>query len=224
MEVDTIVSAESGSYRVAGKLVDSDTLSIRIINENYTERWASNYSANYISDVTQKAGSFKSISEFWKMIVGAVNDGSEYLTMNILTEDDMRGLSQSGIGTGSDNKLYLLLTASLDGRRFRFPLPVRSAPFTYEEYADTIRLLYEDNRVMQSLTIQADCTQTILSLERKIKKFSVMMNQLREEKDGTIYALKRKIKRLRQRIREMEVSDVQRVGRNKSRQWPNRTT
>ena len=195
-EFETVIATGKYKYRIAGQAASPNSFTIRIINEDYTERWAGNYSANYIDDITQKAGCVKRISVFWRMLVNAVKSETDSVTLQILTEDEMEALSNSRIGE-PDNRLYLLLTHMSEYDCFRYPLPVRVAPFTYEEYADTIKLLYEDNKNLQKALVDSDCTATIMSLETKVEEFTEMMSQLRKQKDLEIARLKRKIKQMK---------------------------
>ena len=200
-EFETVIVTGKEKYRIAGQATTPNAFTIRIINEDYTERWAGNYSANYIDDITTKAGCVKRISVFWRMLVNAAKSETDSVTLQILTEDEIQTLSNSRISE-PDRKLYLLLTQSSEYDCFKYPLPVRVAPFTYEEYADTIKLLYQDNKNLQKALVDSDCTDTIMSLEQKVEEFSQMMTQLRKQKDMEIATMKKKLRKAKAKLEE----------------------
>lgn len=202
VDFDVVIGSASGKYRIAGQAMNHDSFTLRIINEDYTKRWAGTYSANYINDITQKAGCVKKISVFWKMLVNAVKNQNPSVTLEIFTDDEMLSFSHSRVVNDHDPKLYILLTQTSDYDCFKYPLPVPFAAFTYEEYAETIKLLYEDNKNLQKSLAASDCTMTVLSLEEKLEEYTQVIEQLRKQKDLQIATLKRKVKNLKAKIEE----------------------
>ena len=47
-EFDIVNTTNDIKYRFSGRVVNHDTFSLKIINEDYTLRWAADFSANYI--------------------------------------------------------------------------------------------------------------------------------------------------------------------------------
>ena len=204
VDFDTVVTTNNVKYRVAGQALSQGAFALRIINENYTRRWAANYSANYIDDITQKTGCVKRISVFWKMLLDAAKGQSQSCTLQILTEDEMQELSHSRVLNDSGQKIYLLITQASEYDSFRYPLPVKEAPFTYEEYADTIKLLYEDNKNLQRSLADSDCAATLVSLEQKVEEYSEMLAQVRKQKDNEIALLKKQLKAMKAKLVEVK--------------------
>jgi hypothetical protein len=197
---DVVITGTDSKYRLSGRTNTRDSFTLKIVNEDFTERWTSSYSASFIDEITQKAGCAKRISVFWKMLVNAVNHDSLTVTIEILNESEIQQASRSKSNAECMDRIFLLLTQSSEYDCFRYPLPVKKVPFTREEYAETIRLLYNDNKQMHESLVSSDCVPQVLVVEQKMEEYNAIVNQMRAQKDAEIAALRKKVKALKQRI------------------------
>jgi coiled-coil domain-containing protein 61 len=201
-DFEVVIASPDSKYRLTGRSSNRDSFTLKIINEDFTERWTSSYSAGFIDEITHKAGCAKRITVFWKMLVKAALGESQTVTVEILTEIELQRMSGSRISGDSGDRIFLLLTQSSEYDRFRYPLPVKKVPFTREEYAETIRILYEDNRQMHESLVSSDCIPNVLIIEQKIAEYNTIVNEIRAQKDAEIFVLKKKIKKLKQKLAE----------------------
>lgn len=220
-EFEKIVTTDDKKYRFSGRVLNHDTFSLKIINEDYTLRWAADFSANYIDDLTTKAGCVKKISVFWKMLTEIAENESQTASVEVLTALQVQEIAKSKSknkiisSQNSDNimfnldpgderntKLFVVLTQKSEYDLFKYPLSLPPVPFTYEEYAQTIKLLYHDNAQLHKSLIAADCSQLVVSLENKVSEFAAMFAEMKKAKDEKIKALKKKIKFLQARQKE----------------------
>jgi hypothetical protein len=199
---EVVIPGTDGKYRFTGRSNSRDSFTLRIVNEDLTERWTSSYSAAFIDEITQKAGCAKRMNVFWRMLVNAAIGKSQTVALEILTELEIQHASHSTTTVESNERIFLLLTQSSEYDSFRYPLPVKKVPFTNAEYAETIRLLYEDNKQMHETLASSDCIPAVLVLEQKIAEYNEIVKQLRAQKDAEISALKKKVKRLKQKLAE----------------------
>lgn len=229
-EFDIVNTTNDIKYRFSGRVVNHDTFSLKIINEDYTLRWAADFSANYIDDLTTKAGCIKRISVFWKMLTEIAENESQTATLEILTAAQVQEIKNAKSKNPSNivrssqnqkksykfvenfglddenNKLYVIITQKSEYDCFKYPLSLPTVPFTYEEYAETIKLLYHDNAQLHKSLIAADCSQVVLSLENKVSEFAKMFEEMKKVKDDKIKSLKKKIKLLQTKQKDQQPS------------------
>ena len=202
-EFNVVIPCYRTKYRVAGHVTSQDSFTIIAINESYTQRWAGTFSANFIDAMTQKAGCGKRISVFWRMLVAAANGESQTARIEIATEEEMqrRGAADA---SDSDGRVYILLTQRSEYDCFKYPLPLKVTRFTYEEYAQTIEMLYEDNRRLKRELAKSDGGARIEELEQKLGDSDRELENVRKKKDTQIAKLQKKVRRLKAKLAKTE--------------------
>jgi hypothetical protein len=195
-EFNVVVEGTECKYRLFGRATSRGTFSIRILNEDYTQRWMGSYSATFIDEITQKAGCAKKISVFWKMVSDAATRTSRTVTLDILTEEEIQNVGRLRVTSESGHRIFLLVTQSSEYDCFRYPLPVKTVPFTCEEYAETVRRLYQHNKSLAA----ADCVSAAIAIEQKLADFRDIVARVQKQKDSEIAALRRKVKALKQKL------------------------
>jgi hypothetical protein len=201
-EFDVVITGDVHRYRVGGQLLNDETFTVRIVNEDLTERWFGNYGANYIDDLTQKAGCVKRLSVFWRMLVDGAKCKSPKLTLEVLTSEEMENLSHSKFGSESDDKLFLLLTHASDYDCFRFPLPVKFVPFSTQELLQTVSELYQDNKRLQRTLAATDCMAQVISIEKKFGELQALLKETQKRSNTKILALKKQVACLKGKLRK----------------------
>jgi hypothetical protein len=198
-EIEAVVTSGDAKYRITGHS-NRDSFVLKVVNENLTDRWTSTYSAGFIDEITQKAGCAKRITVFWKMLADAATRESQSVTLEILTEAQIQQASRSRTSGESEDRLFVLLTQSSEYDCFRYPLPIKRVPFTRDECLETISLLYEDNRRMHETITAMDCAPAVLVVEQKLAEYMAMVDQMREQLEAERAALKKKVRRLKQKL------------------------
>ena len=94
-EFDIVITTPKAKYRFSGIVINHDSFSLKIINENYTMRWGADFSANYIDDLTTKAGCTKRISVFWKMLLSIAKGESQTASIEVLTPQEVYEIKKS---------------------------------------------------------------------------------------------------------------------------------
>jgi coiled-coil domain-containing protein 61 len=203
-EFDAILAGIGHKYRFTAKLSGSDLFAVQIVNEDFTQRWSGTYSANYVDDMTQKAGCTKKLSVFWRMMRDSIGESS-MLSLEVLTSQEIQNLSHFKLIPEPDDRLFVLLTQKSEYDCFRFPLPLKSVPYSSEELVATIRLLYQDNRDMKRAFAAADCMGPVLAIEKKCEKLQELVKEVQKQKDMKICALKKKVKMLKAKLNSAAV-------------------
>jgi hypothetical protein len=198
-EFKVVLEAAGCKYHLFGRYTGRETFSIRILNEDYSQRWMRKYSATFINEVTQKAGCTKKISVFWRMLAEAATRMSRTVKLEIMTEAEIQNVSRLRVSSEPGDRIFLLVTQSSECDFFRYPLPVKSVPFTYEEYAEMIRRLRQDNKRLQENLAASDCVSAAMVIEQKLAEFSDIVTLVQNQKDDEIAALRRKVKAIKQK-------------------------
>ena len=196
-EFNVVVRGRRGKYRIAGQVLSQDAFTVIAIDETYTHRWAGNFSANFIDDITQKAGCVKRINVFWRMLLSAALGESQTVTLQVLTDDEINSNSDDG-------RIFIVITQQSEFDRFRYPLPLKVARFTYEEYEQTIQLLYEDNKNLKKALANSDSADQIAALEAQVGQYKQKVEDVRRHKDAKIAALKKKMQKLKAKLAKAE--------------------
>lgn len=119
-------------------LFQNDTLRIDIEHEAKSVYWHGEFNANAIKDITSKMGSFKSIDVFVKMLICALSNESENITINFVSFNEIQRLSDNksqnlnysnsninstSINKANDIKKYLMLVYT-QFEKVVYPLPL----------------------------------------------------------------------------------------------------
>jgi coiled-coil domain-containing protein 61 len=105
------------------------------VNElNSANQWKGAYDANYIEELTRKTGNFKSFPIFVNMLITALKQESESVSLDLLTFSDLEMLrnkkaaasSRPAADTRNQNqnnqKRVLILTYNVEFDRINYPL------------------------------------------------------------------------------------------------------
>ena len=130
-------------YSLKLSVKDTSTFSLTLINDDIPERWESDFTAEFVQEITTKVGNTKRFPVFVKMIQVAVV-GSTEVTFDILTQEEaLRG--QSARSRKSEDKMYFVLNHVTQFENVHYPLPLKINPFTLEELKMIIRKYRKEN-------------------------------------------------------------------------------
>ena len=170
-------------------LSQGNTLSISVESNDTNQRWTSEFTSQYIEEITLKAGSFKKYSVFVKMLISAFNKESDSVFVDLLTASDLEALKARKMGNSmSDNKSistsqassnikkrYIILTYSGEFDRVHYPLPL---PF--EETPNPSALRRTISRLRRQLE-QLKKGEVVTADTSTDKEARIMVTQLRQE-------------------------------------------
>lgn len=164
-------------------------------------RWSGEFSAQYIEEITQKAGNFKKFPVFVKMLCSAFSKESESVFVDLLTYNDLEMLKARKSGgstplTASTSanprsllKRYVILTYTGEFDRVHFPLPINHEDTpNVDALQRTIRRLRHQLEGVRSIGLPATSSA----------------NEPEGDKDLTLTVLKRENTELRHRLRLLE--------------------
>ena len=147
---------------VVNLAVKGAMISLEIEETVSNERWSGEFTAQYMEEITLKAGNFKKFSVFVKMLISSFDRENDSVYVDVLTYADLETLKARKAGTAdganagaattasttgkskSEMKRYVILTYRSDYDRVHYPLPLsfEETPNT-ESMRRTIRRLRE---------------------------------------------------------------------------------
>jgi coiled-coil domain-containing protein 61 len=124
-----------GATPLSGSLLK---IEVEQVDDDSNDRWSSEFTSQYIEEITHKAGNFKKFAVFSKMLSAAFTEAKDnVLYVDLLTSSDLEmlkarkstggdshgGQFQASSG-GVSNKRYIILTYSGEFDRVHYPLPL----------------------------------------------------------------------------------------------------
>eukprot|EP00730_Choanoeca_flexa_P014097 TRINITY_DN6035_c0_g1_i1.p1 TRINITY_DN6035_c0_g1~~TRINITY_DN6035_c0_g1_i1.p1 ORF type:complete len:531 (+),score=52.28 TRINITY_DN6035_c0_g1_i1:70-1662(+) len=113
--------------------VESSVLLIKVEDELTTEAWNGSFTAQYVEELAQKAGNYKSFRTFVDMLCKALVATTASLELHWLTQSDLQALYAKRQHTfhpinsvTAIERRYLILTYNAEYDRVHFPLPLNS--------------------------------------------------------------------------------------------------
>lgn len=213
-EINTIIEQNNKIYRLSAQYLSPESFSVQIISEDWTIRYASEFSSSFIEKTTSKSGSFKRLPVFWKMFFLAcqkLENTKPLLTIEILTSAQLQQFvtfpvseslieSQSELdkSTTKDNKLFLIVTQISDFDKTRYLLPLIYTPYSNEELILSLRRLYFENKKLTNLLNEVNESHSIITLEQKMSMLNADYEDLQIQKDLEIDQLTKKLKKLKE--------------------------
>jgi coiled-coil domain-containing protein 61 len=113
--------------------VESSVLLIKVEDELTTECWHGSFTAQYVEELTQKAGNYKQFKVFIDMLTKALTSTTTSLELHWLTSSDLQQLYAQRQSTfqlnstpSNNDRRYLIVTYTAEFDRVHFPLPLTS--------------------------------------------------------------------------------------------------
>jgi DNA repair exonuclease SbcCD ATPase subunit len=169
-------------FYILETVADETRLEILLESEDTSKVWRGHYSSAYIEEITQKTGNFKKFPVFLRMLVTALENASESVSIDLLSYDDLERLkSKKKHKTFSKTsafmatnpkiraKMYLILTYSVEFDRVHYPLPL-----VYEDSAEVDYLQKTIHRLQAELhhlkhTKSSDNTDQLIQENETLK-------------------------------------------------------
>ncbi|OHT02294.1 hypothetical protein TRFO_30617 [Tritrichomonas foetus] len=214
--IEKIIETNKKKYRLTAHCNQSESISIQIVTEDFTQRYACEISAAYVEEITVRSGGLKRLPVFWKMFFLGSNKSSKNLKIEIFSAYELQQLST----TLSDNmdKIYVILTQISDFDIIRYPLPVPMVPFTNDELIMTVKKLYKENNKLNDMIAEMSVTHSVQTLEQKISILSADYEDLQAQKNSEIEKLRKKLKLLKEK-KAQENSAGKLAGKRSPQMW-----
>ncbi|KAK8886015.1 Coiled-coil domain-containing protein 61 [Tritrichomonas musculus] len=219
-EINVVLESNQRKYRLYAQYSTANSFSLQIISEDFTLRYAGEFTAAYIEEITVKSGAFKRLPIFWQILLMACQntDTSPALTIDIYTATELQNMvafsapliksPKSPPNSQSDiiyeDKIFLIITQISDFDKIRYPLPLAYTPFTNDELMLSVRRLYKENEKLKGMLDEINASHSIVSLEQKKSMLSADYMDLQNQKNIEIEQLQKKLKQLKvKRAREI---------------------
>lgn len=222
-EINVIIESNQRRYRLYAQYSTTNSFSVQIISEDFTLRYAGEFTSAYIEEITAKSGGFKRLPVFWKVfsMVCQNTDTSPALEIDIYTATELQNMvafsapliKSQTIAPNStsqteniiyDDKIFLIITQISDFDKIRYPLPLLYTPFTNDELILTVRRLYKENEKLKGILDDVNTNHSIISLEQKKSMLSADYEDLEIQKNIEIEQLQKKLTQLKiQRAKEI---------------------
>lgn len=186
---DTVVDFRGTEFKLSGQLQSSNIMFIKLSSMDFTERWEGEFAPEFIEDITQKAGSGKKLPIFWRMLCNSALKISKTVELEVFLPSDLHM-------TGTDEKVYLILTLTSEFDRVKYPLQLIKQEVSNEELIDTVKRLYNENLRLKERIEELTVDRSVSSLEQKIAALTDLLDDVQHEKDDEIHQLKRRLRHL----------------------------
>ncbi|KAI9004737.1 hypothetical protein BC832DRAFT_592669 [Gaertneriomyces semiglobifer] len=105
---------------------DCGVLTVQLEDVENGYKWAGVFSAAGIEEITTKTGNFKRFTVFVEMLLSSLSKSSQTVHLDFLTIDDLRNMANDHAqkSSGSNQKVYLVLTYAVAFDRVHYPLPM----------------------------------------------------------------------------------------------------
>ncbi|KAJ3185961.1 Coiled-coil domain-containing protein 61 [Gaertneriomyces sp. JEL0708] len=105
---------------------DCGVLTVQLEDVENGYKWAGAFSAAGIEEITTKTGNFKRFTVFVEMLLSSFSKSSQTVHLDFLTIDDLRSMANDHAqkSSGSNQKVYLVLTYAVAFDRVHYPLPM----------------------------------------------------------------------------------------------------
>eukprot|EP00043_Microstomoeca_roanoka_P015539 m.155739 g.155739 ORF g.155739 m.155739 type:complete len:629 (-) comp16283_c2_seq5:120-2006(-) len=108
---------------------------VRVEHTVTTEVWSNTFSREYIETLTHKAGSFKELSVFYRMLTRAILEGNtDVVSATLYSGDDLKQFQKTkrvrdstASSSETENMKYLVVTYWTEYDRVQYPLPLMYA-------------------------------------------------------------------------------------------------
>lgn len=181
------------AFVVSLQLSDEEQFTVEVQSSDTADQWRATFEKEYIEELTHKTGNFKQFDIFANMLENAITDGSDAVSLELLTYNDLEALrSQKGGNTSYNgqgkseltSKRYLILIYSVEFDRIHYPLPL-----PYVGKPDPVALQNEIRelkaKLSESVSMQSEKpTDKQKSIMRKLKEEA---NKLSQEKQEILY-------------------------------------
>jgi coiled-coil domain-containing protein 61 len=146
------VRFHNGEHYVSLHYNDQElTLEVEEAKTGY--KWGGRYSPQYIEEITRKTGSFKKYPTFLKMLQTALEGGTDSVSADLLSQQDLEVLKKTRVQTASQStqgKRYLIVTYAVEFDCVRYPLPLIYDEPTSENLQQILDRLAQELSSMKS--------------------------------------------------------------------------
>ena len=165
-----------------------DSFEIHLINEDFYFRWSSLITINYLTEISNKLGLYKSIKVLWKMFKNFIKGISNEISLEIFTPEEVlfkkNGKYIQLSEEENKNKRYILLNQKTEFEEFTFPFLLFWNPFLNEELLEIIYQFKNEISFLKDsikenspcCKVQKKCEINFLKKKKKFKNFENMTN------------------------------------------------
>lgn len=161
-------------------LYNDQELNLEVEEIKTSHKWAGRYSVQYLEEITRKTGSFKRYPTFLKMLQTALDGGTESVSADLLSQQDLEVLKKTRAQTApqtTQSKRYLIVTYAVEFDCVRYPLPLIYEEPTSETLQQTL------DRLSQELAgLKSGQDVELLDMAKENEVLNAQLSKLRHHK------------------------------------------
>lgn len=161
--LDITFNRHDTHYSMRISLMPASTFSVLLVNDNLPDRWEGQFTSSFVQEMTAKVGRAKRFDIFLKMLHLAVTGSSPELSFDVLSAREI-----SNELDPNENKIYLVLTHTIQFDEIRYPLVLLNQPFTVEELKLMIRQYRQENLALRRELQASQSHQQMDSIEAQL--------------------------------------------------------
>ena len=177
------LDTKAGKFILRGKLRKDERFSLCLIRRELSDRWSKDFNPLQIHSICSKVGNVKKMLVIWEILFNYTEFDKNYHLDCIFNPNESRN--------EENQRIYLVIEEKTKYQVSKIPLPLDHMPFTYEEYQENCKYLY--NRIFQLECIKLAQEKEINELKQQINKERSTMSQTERNMKSNIKKLKTKI-------------------------------
>ena len=178
------LTTKNGKFILRGKLKKDERFSLCLIRRELSDRWSKDFNPLLIHSICSHAGNVKKMLVIWEILYNYKEDDENYQLDCIFNPNE--SLEENS------NRIFLIIEEKTPYQTSKIPLPLDHMPFTYEEYQENCKYLY--NRIYQLECIKLAQEREISELKSQILKERNTSNKTKKNMKSSIKKLQSKIK------------------------------
>ena len=185
------LDTKEGKFILRGKLRKDERFSLCLIRRELSDRWSKDFNPLQIHSICSKVGNVKKMLVIWEILYNYTDLDKNYHLDCIFNPNES---TKDG-----NQRIYLVIEEKTKYQVSKIPLPLDQMPFTFEEYQENCKFLY--NRIFQ-----LECIK--LAQEKEINELKQQMNKERSSMSQTERNMKSNIKKLKTKIQAKEQKEL----------------
>lgn len=197
-EISLIFEHHMKKYCLIAKKPFADSIKFTLICTTNLKRWNAEYSAPFITALTKCAGSVKTFSIFWQMILLTFNRNPEFSFFI------HRGISK----VNGNSRMFFIISQKTSFSIVHFPLPLQPDPFSPNELRFILIKLNKENLSLKMQRQRNQAAEKIQELKFEVKSLTKSILNCKIQQELKKREQKKKFKDIRKIISNRSISET----------------
>ena len=163
------LDTKEGKFILRGKLRKDERFSLCLIRRELSDRWSKDFNPLQIHSICSKVGNVKKMLVIWEILYNYTDLDKNYHLDCIFNPNES---TKDG-----NQRIYLVIEEKTKYQVSKIPLPLDHMPFTFEEYQENCKFLY--NRIFQLECIKLAQEKEINELKQQLNTLILQQSYLR---------------------------------------------